>query len=126
MFAKHVRRGVIGLLVALPLLAPASQAGAEGRHAGRVIAVDPENRTLTLSEFGANAVRQTRVVRLAPNADVVVSERNDPVTDFSRVFTETNIDVADVREGDFVVVVTRDHSDVAGRVIVTLRGGTAS
>jgi len=125
MLVKHVS-GIAGLLVALALVATVPRAGAEERHAGTVIAVDPENRTLTLDEFGANAVRQTRVVRLASDADIVVSERNEPVTDFSRLFIETRIDVADVRAGDFVVVVTRDHSDVAGRVVVTLRGGAAS
>ncbi len=122
----HDIRVATGLLVLLGLFVTAGHVQGRERHAGTVIAVDPGSRTLTLDEFGANAVRQTRTVRLSPGVTVVMSERNEPVTDFTQVFNDTPISVADVRVGDFVVAESLGKPDVAERVIVTLRRAPSS
>jgi hypothetical protein len=114
-----------GSIVGLALLfAPGIRA--DERHAGTVIAVDPGRKTLSIDEFGANAVRQMRTVRLEPGAAVIFSQRNEPVQDWSRVFTDTPIALRDVHRGDYVVVEPGNAPDTASRVTVTLRGGPAS
>lgn len=113
--------GIVGLALVF-----ASAVRADERHAGTVIAVDPGRKTLSIDEFGANAVRQTRMVRLEPGGTVILSERNEPVQDWRRPFTDTPVALRDVHRGDFVVVEPGDAPDTASRVIVTLRGGPAS
>ncbi len=109
-----------GLLVGLALAGLPGDGFAMERHAGTVLSVDAGQRMLTLDEFGANAVRGNREVRLSSNATVLLSERNEPVTDWNRVFTDKPIDLADLRAGDFIVV-EMSQPGVADTVIVTLR-----
>ena len=119
-----VRSGVLAVIV---LLAMSGVVTAGERHAGTVLAVDPAGHALKLDEFGLAAVRRTLDIKLAPDADVVLSERVEPVTDFNRVWRDTPISLGDVRPGDFVVVELGERPGVADRVVVTLRGtGTGS
>jgi hypothetical protein len=97
------------------------QAGA--RRAGTVLAVDPQERTLTVDEFGANAERRARRVQVPRDALVLVSERNQSGRDLKDAFRESSISLADIREGDFVVVELSADPEVARLVMVTLRRG---
>lgn len=113
---------VLGLAMAF-LAVPTPSEGGE-RHAGTVLSVDADRRTVVLDEFGANAVRRTMTVKISPDAALVRSERNEPVIDFDQAFTNTRIDLADVRPGDFVVVELGDRPDLATALVVTLRQGS--
>jgi hypothetical protein len=110
-------------VTALVWATPAGSVGGE-QHAGTVLALDTEAGTLVIDEFGANAVRRPFRVRLAPRAQVVLSERTQGAEAFDRPFTDTAIGLADVRIGDFVVVeLTGGTPPMATTVVVTLRGG---
>jgi len=74
-----------------------------------------------LDEFGANATRRTFEVGVPSEAQVLLSERREPVTDFNEVFKDTPLDLADIRVGDFIVVELAQKPNVADRVIVTRR-----
>ena len=100
------------------------QAGA--RRAGTVLAVDPQERTLTVDEFGANAERRARRVQVPRDALVLVSERNQSARDLKDAFRESSISLADIREGDFVVVELSADPEVARLVMVTVRRGAGS
>ena len=103
-------------------ITPAGSVGGE-QHAGTVLALDARAGTLEIDEFGANAVRRPFQVRLAPQAQVVLSERTQGADAFDRPFADTAIGLADVRIGDFVVVeVTSGATPLASTVVVTLRG----
>src|SRR5215468_823065 len=118
----RIEYGMAGgcLLLAIAFFAaPAASAGE--RHAGTVLSVDSATGIVVLDEFGANAVRRTREIQLAANAQVVKSERNEPVTDWSQTFTNTPIGLEDVHRGDFVVVDVPDRDGPATEMIVTLR-----
>jgi len=95
------------------------QAGA--RRAGTVLAVDPQERTLTLDEFGANAERRALRVQVPRDALVLVSKRNQSARDLKDAFRESSIGLADIREGDFVVVELSADPEVARLVMVTVR-----
>ena len=97
------------------------QAGA--RRAGTVLAVDPQERTLTLDEFGANAERRALRVQVPRDALVLVSKRNQSARDLKDAFRESSIGLADIREGDFVVVELSADPEVARLVMVTVRRG---
>src|SRR5438445_11132851 len=77
-------------------------ATAAERHSGRVAAVDAATRTLVIDEIGANAKEQRLRLRLAPGAQLVMSERDEH--DLQRAFKEVPIGLSDVNPGDFVVV----------------------
>lgn len=118
----RIRRMVrSGLLVALALGVTAGAAAAGERHAGSVVAVDAAGRGLTLDEFGVAAVRRTVKIRLAPDALILISEREEPATNLYRTFKDTPISLAEIRPGDFVVVDVGKHPGVAERVVVTHR-----
>lgn len=112
---------VAGLLAAV--LAPAA---AGERRAGTVLAVDPESRTLTVDEFGANAARRALRVQVPREALVLLSQRNPGGRDLKDSFRESTITLADIRTGDFVVVELSSDPEVARMVMVTLRRSAGS
>jgi hypothetical protein len=93
------------------------------RASGRVLSVDPGARTLVLEDMGAGAQVSRLRVELAPDARVVLSERDDRAEDLSHPFKETVISLSDVRQGDFAVVDMRgpQGTAVARSVVVTFR-----
>ncbi len=93
------------------------------RASGRVLSVDPSARTLVLEDMGAGAQVSRLRVELAPDARVVLSERDDRAEDLSHPFKETVISLSDVRKGDFAVVEMRgpQGTAVARSVVVTFR-----
>jgi hypothetical protein len=94
------------------------------RSSGIVLAVNPRARTLVLEDMGAAAAASRLRVELAPDARVVLSERDDRADDLSHPFKDTVISLSDVRRGDFVVVETRgpEGKALARSVVVTFRG----
>lgn len=96
------------------------------RRAGSVLAVDPQARTLTLDEFGANAERRALRVQVPREAAVLLSRRNQAGRDAKDSFRDSSIALADVRVGDFVVLEMSDDPEVARLVIITLRRGAGS
>jgi len=113
------------LLILLSLLIgagprPALSSAAE-RHAGTVLTVNASSGSLTLDEFWVGGQRRTLQVRLAPDTQVVRSERSETFTDWSNTFTTTRIDASELRAGDFVVVELAGAApeDVARLVMVT-------
>ncbi len=93
------------------------------RASGRVLSVDSGARTLVLEDMGAGAQVSRLRVELAPDARVVLSERDDRANDLSRPFKDTAISLSDVRKGDFVVVEMRgpEGKARARSVVVTWR-----
>jgi hypothetical protein len=89
-----------------------------------VLGVNPGARTLVLQDMGAAAEAGRLLVELAPDARVVLSERDDRAGDLSHPFKDTVISLSDVRKGDFVVVEMRgpEGTAVARSVVVTFRG----
>ena len=110
-----------GLLVALTLGVTAGAGAAGERHAASVVAVDAAGGGLVLDEFGVAGVRRTLKMSVAPNAEVLISEREEPVSNFYRPFKDTAISLAEVRPGDFVVVDVGEKPGIADRVVVTHR-----
>lgn len=113
------------LLASLSLIAPAAAPAGE-RHAGTVLAVDPQALTLTVDEFGAGAERRALRVRVPPKAIVLLSERNPASREVRDAFRDRTIALADVRIGDFVVIELSEEPEVARLVMVTLRGAGGS
>jgi hypothetical protein len=101
----------------------AGAATAGERHAGTVLAVDPQARTLTLDEFGANAERRALRVQVPREAAVLFSQRNQVGREWKDAFRDSTITLAEVRVGDFVVVELSDDPTVARLVMITLRRG---
>ena len=91
----------------------AGAAPAGERRAGTVLALDPQARTLTLDEFGANAERRALRVQVPREALVLLSQRNQAGRDVKDSFRDSAITLADVRVGDFVVVEMSDDPEVA-------------
>lgn len=116
--------GVLVALVAVAMLVTvwAAAVSAGERHAGTVLAVDPEARTLTLDEFGAGGERRALRVQVPREAIVLTSQRNPALRDFKDAFRDSTISLRDVQIGDFVVIELADR-DVARMVMVTLRRG---
>lgn len=96
------------------------------RRAGTVLALDPQARTLTLDEFGANAERRALQVQVPREALVLLSQRNQAGRDAKDSFRDSTITLADVRVGDFVVLEMSDDPAVARLVMITLRRGAGS
>jgi len=121
------RVGAVGMLLGglLTLLAPPAAPAGE-RHAGTVLAVDPQARTLTVDEFGAGGERRAFTVQVPRDAIVLWSQRNHIVRDPKDAFRDSTIALGDVHIGDFVVVELSDDPDVARLVMVTLRRGAGS
>jgi hypothetical protein len=119
-----------GLMALLTLLVgaaviPASAPAGE-RHAGTVLAVDPQARTITVDEFGVGGERRALRIQVPRDALVVSSERNYTGRDFKDAFRDSTISLGDVHIGDFVVVELSDNPEVARLVMVTLRRGAGS
>jgi len=108
----------------VPSSSPPSLRIVTTRSSGIVQSVDPRARTLVLQDMGTTAVAWRLRVELAPDARVVLSERNDRAEDLSHPFRDTVISLADVRRGDFVVVEMRgpEGKALARSVVVTFRG----
>jgi hypothetical protein len=120
-------RGFLGAAVAAAALA-ALAAGAAGgeRHAGTVLAVDPQARSLVVDEFAANAERRALRVLVPPEALVLLSQRNPSGRELREAFRDRAVTLADVRVGDFVVVELSGDPEVARLVMITLRRGAGS
>lgn len=127
MSASGGRVGAVAVLLGglLVLLAPPAAPAGE-RHAGTVLAVDPQARTLTVDEFGAGGERRAFTVQVPRDAIVLWSQRNQIVRDPKDAFRDSTIALGDVHIGDFVVVELSDDPDVARLVMVTLRRGAGS
>ena len=93
------------------------------RSSGLVLSVNPTARTLVLEDRGAAAAASRLRVELAPDARVVLSERDDRAEDFRHPFKDTVISLSDIRKGDFVVVEMRgpEGKALARSVVVTFR-----
>jgi hypothetical protein len=119
------------LLLAAVLVAGLAAMGAGAapageRRAGTVLALDPQARTLTVDEFGANAERRALRVQVPREALVLLSQRNQAGRDVKDSFRDSAITLADVRVGDFVVIEMSDDPEVARLVMITLRRGAGS
>lgn len=127
MSASGWRVGAVTVLLGglLALLAPPASPAGE-RHAGTVLAVDPQARTLTVDEFGAGGERRAFTVQVPRDAIVLWSRRNQIVRDPKDAFRDSTIALGDVHIGDFVVVELSDEPAVARLVMVTLRRGAGS
>ena len=120
-------RALVALVVSLIALAVAPAAVPAGeRHAGTVLAVDPQARTLTVDEFGVGGERRALRIQVPRDALVVWSQRNQTGRDLKDAFRDSTITLGDVRIGDFVVVELSDDPEVAWLVMVTLRRGAGS
>jgi len=117
---------VAGVLLMIYLAVAPRALSAGERHAGTVLAVDPQSRTITVDEYVANAERRALRVQVPQDALVVLSQRNPSGLDVKSSFRDRTISLADVRVGDFVVVELSADPDVARLVMVTLRRGAGS
>jgi hypothetical protein len=129
--ARIRHSGLVRLLAVAALVAglaavSAGVAPAGERRAGTVLAVDPQSRTLTVDEFGANAERRALRVQVGREALVLLSQRNQAGRDAKESFRDSAITLADVRVGDFVVIELSDDPEVARLVMITLRRGAGS
>jgi hypothetical protein len=85
-----------------------------------VLTVEPTARMLVLEDGGvAGRLR----VELAPDARVVLSERDEEAKDPTHPFKDTAIDLADVKRGDYVVVEMQgpEGKELVRSVVVTFR-----
>lgn len=78
---------------------------------------------LVVDDRGAAGDAGRLRIDLAPDARVVRSERDDQAQDLTRPFKDTAIDLADVRRGDYVVVIRQgpEGKELARSVVVTFR-----
>jgi hypothetical protein len=113
-------------VAAAALVAMAGAAGGGERHAGTVLAVDPQARSLVVDEYGANGERRALRVQVPPEALVLLSQRNPSGRALGEAFRDRAVTLADVRVGDFVVVELSADPDVARLVTITLRRGAGS
>jgi len=92
------------------------------RFSGVVLSVDPKARALVLEDRGAATAERLRV-ELAPDARVVLSERDVDAEDPGHPFKDTVISLSDVGRGDYVVVEMRgpEGKELARSVAVTFR-----
>jgi len=116
----------LSMLTAFLLLAGSLTAAAEPeRHAGMVIAVDPQAQTLVVEELAEGGKTQDLHVRVTNDARLVFSERvaGREVADFGAAFRDRPIGLGDIRPGDFVVVEATGVGQtlVASAITVTLR-----
>jgi hypothetical protein len=92
------------------------------RLSGVVLSVDPRARVLVFEDRGTAAAERLRV-ELAPDAGVVLSERDANAEDPTHPFKDTVISLSDVGRGDYVVVEMRgpEGNELARSVVVTFR-----
>lgn len=114
---------VVPAVPPLPASRPAPGRIVSMRSSGVVLSVDPRASMLVLEDRGAAGEAGRLRVELAPDARVVLSERNDQAEDLSRPFKDTVISLSDVRRGDYVVVERRgpEGKELAHSVVVTFR-----
>lgn len=103
-----------------PSAKPAPARIVSTRVSGVVLSIEPSAGMLVLEDGGAAGRLR---VELAPDARVVLSERDEHAEDPSQPFKDTVIDLADVRRGDYVVVERRgpEGKELARSVVVTFR-----
>jgi uncharacterized protein len=104
-------------------VSPMTVRAAGERHSGIVASVN--STSLVLDEFVADGKQQKLHVGLTPLTRAVLSERNPHATEAENLFTNTPIQVSDIKPGDFVVVGLSGDGKMAESVTVTLRAGTA-
>ncbi len=111
-----VMLSVVSLVWLTPMAEPAGV-----RHAGTVLIVDASSGTLAIEEYWINGQRRVLKVRITPDTQIVLSERNEMFTALTDTFTTTPIHARDLRIGDFVVaeLVNTAPGDVASLVMVT-------
>jgi hypothetical protein len=108
---------VAGIVVGILAAAPAQ--GADTRHSGRVLAVDPSARTLRIEEMKAWTGPGTGTVelslRLASDAQLLSVTRapGASLAGWLNAWREAPIGLDAVRPGDFVTVTTGGRGDVA-------------
>jgi hypothetical protein len=108
---------VAGMVVGILAAAPAQ--GADTRHSGRVLAVDPSARTLRIEEMKAWTGPGTGTVelslRLASDAQLLSVTRapGASLAGWLNAWREAPIGLDAVRPGDFVTVTTSGRGDVA-------------
>jgi hypothetical protein len=107
----------------LPPSRPAPVRVVSTRSSGVVLSVDPRASMLVLEDRGAAGAAGRLRVELAPDARVVLSERDDRAEDPSHPFKDTVISLSDVGRGDYVVVEMRgpEGKELARSVVVTFR-----
>jgi hypothetical protein len=105
-----------------PARPPAPARIVSTRSSGLVMSVDPGTRTLVLEDRGGTGAAGRRV-ELAPDARVVLSERDEQAEDLGHPFKDTVIGLSEVRRGDYVVVEMRgpQGKELARSVVVTFR-----
>ena len=93
------------------------------RFSGVVLSVDPGAGVLVLEDRGAAGAAGRLRVELAPDARVVLSERDEQAEDPSRPFKDTAISLSDIGRGDYVVVERRgpEGKELAHSIVVTFR-----
>jgi hypothetical protein len=106
--------GRVSLVIAFAglTLASAAQVTAQAKHSGDVVAVDPEGRSITISELGSGARGSgrnrviDRTVALTPETRITLVARAgaDAEPEWPGGFGETPIAAADLQKGDFATV----------------------
>jgi hypothetical protein len=93
------------------------------RFSGVVLSVDPTARVLVLEDGGGAGAAGRQRVQLAPDARVVVSERDAQAEDPSRPFKDTPISLSDIGRGDYLIVERRGPpgKELAHSIVVTFR-----
>jgi hypothetical protein len=110
---------LIVVCVVVGTAAGALAQGADTRHSGRVVAVDPSARTLRIEEMKAWTGPGTRAVelslKLASDAQLlsVAREPGASLAGWLNAWREAPIGLDAVRPGDFVTVTTSGRGDVA-------------
>ena len=106
------------------LLRNATMRSASDRHAGAVLSVGPDS--LIVHEVGPAAEEQKLHVSLTRKTLIIESQRNGAASGAHDAFTGKSISLAEVKEGDYVVVDARRHGTklVAASITVTPRHGT--
>ena len=103
--------------------APALPRMVRTRFSGVVLSVDPAARVLVVGDSGATGAAGRVRVELAPDARVVLSERDEEADDASRLLKDTAINVSDIGPGDYVIVERRgpEGKQLAHSIAVTFR-----
>jgi hypothetical protein len=93
------------------------------RSSGVVLSIDPGASALVLEDRSVGGEARRLRIEVASDARVALSERAERAEDVSRLFTETPINLSEVRRGDYVVVDRRGPAgkEQAWSVVVTFR-----
>lgn len=117
---------VVPVAPAAPAPPPSKSAPARivtARSSGVVVSIDSRSRMLVLEDRGSTGTASRLRIELAPDARVVLSERDPRAEDLTRPFKETAIDLSDVKPGDYVVVIRQgpEGKELGRSVAVTFR-----